>query len=124
MQTSKNPILEIEPYPNDFEYEEFCIALGTLVKQRFPKGYVKCKAENLGWQKRSGQKVFTVDTTDHEERVGRHFLTAFTPPCDWSAKVYSLHSGKGLYIVLSHHDSQGEFYYFTPICKRTYDSLR
>lgn len=124
MTTSKNPILEIEPYPDDFEFEEFCTALGTLVKQRFPAGYVKCKAENLGWQKRSGNKVFTVDTRDHEERVGRLFLNCFTPPCDWSAKVYSLNSGKGLFIVLSHHDSQGEFYYFTPICRETYNKLR
>ena len=58
MTKSKNPILEIEPYPDEAEWEDFCIVLGSYIKQRFQTGYVKCSAENLGWQHRSGYKVF------------------------------------------------------------------
>ena len=50
MTISKKPLLEIDPYPDEFEYEDFVIALGELVKQRFKSGYVKCSAENMGWR--------------------------------------------------------------------------
>ena len=123
MKTSKNPILGIEPYADEFEYEDFCHVLGTMIKQRFKSGYVKCKAENIGWQRRSGYKVFTVDTTDPAVKLARIFLNQFTPNCDWSAEVYSLNEGKGLYFSLSHHDAQGESYYLTPISQRTYQRL-
>lgn len=123
MKISKKPILEIEPYPDEFEYEDFCIALGTLIKQRFKSGYVKCSAENLGWRHLSGYKVFECDTTRDEESVARSFLNSFMPDCDWSARVYSLNSGKGLYFNVSHHDAQGESYYLTPISERTYERL-
>lgn len=120
MKTSKKPLLEIEPYPDEFEYEDFCLALGELIKKRFKSGYVKCRAENLGWQRRSGYKVFTVDPTDPAIRLARIFLNQFTPNCDWCASVYSLNNGKGLYFSLSHHDAQGESYYLTPISRGTY----
>lgn len=124
MTTSKKPLLEIEPYPDEFEFEDFCIALGTLVKERFKSGYVKCTAENLGWQHRSGYKVFECDLDHNEERVARSFLNSFMPNCDWCARVYSMNSGKGLYFSVSHHDAQGESYYLTPISERTYERLR
>ena len=38
MNTSKKPILEIEPYADEVDYVDFCIALGTLIKQRFKTG--------------------------------------------------------------------------------------
>lgn len=123
MTTSKNPILEIEPYPDDFEYEEFCTALGTLVKQRFPAGYVKCKAENLGWQHRSGYKVFEYGTDQDYYKTAIEFLNSFMPKTDWCATVYSLNGGKGLYFSVSHHDAQGESYYLTPISRGTYERL-
>ena len=124
MKTSKNPLLEIEPYPDEFEYEDFCIALGTLVKQRFKSGYVKCSAENLGWQHRSGYKVFEFDEQKLNRRyTAESFLRNFMPNTDWCATVYSLNGGKGLYFSVSHHDAQGESYYLTPISARTYERL-
>ena len=123
MKISKKSLLEIEPYPDEFEYEDFCIALGTLIKQRFKTGYVKCSAENLGWQHRSGYKVFECDIDHNEEKVARSFLNSFMPNTDWCATVYSLNGGKGLYLSVSHHDAQGESYYLTPISARTYERL-
>lgn len=124
MNVSKKPLLEIEPYPDEFEWEDFLIALGTLVKKRFNTGYVKCEANNLGWRHLSGYKVFSCDISNNEERVGGSFLSSFMPDCEWSARVYSLNSGKGLYFSVSHHDAQGESYYLTPISFRTYERLR
>lgn len=123
MTISKKPLLEIEPYPDEFDWELFLQDLGCYIKQRFKSGYVKCQAENIGWQRRSGYKVFTVDTTDPEKKLARVFLNQFTPNCDWCATVYSLNDGKGLYFSLSHHDAQGESYYLTPISQRTYRRL-
>ena len=124
MTISKKPLLEIDPYPDEFEYEDFVISLGELVKQRFKSGYVKCSAENMGWRNLSGYKVFECDTDENSERVGQNFLNSFVPNCDWCASVYSLNGGKGLYFSLSHHDSPtGESYYLTPISERTYDRL-
>lgn len=124
MKTSKNPLLEIEPYADEFEFEDFCIALGTLIKQRFKSGFVKCSAENLGWRHLSGYKVFECVTDRDERSVARDFLFSFMPNCDWCATVYSLNNGKGLYFSVSHHDAMGESYYLTPISERTYKRLR
>ena len=124
MKTSKKPLLEIEPYPDEPEYIEFCIALGMYISERFKTGYVKCSAENLGWQHRSGYKVFKFDTENKSLlAIGREFLNNFMPNTDWCATVYSLNSGKGLYFSVSHHDAQGESYYLTPISARTYERL-
>ena len=123
MKLSKKPILEIEPYADEVDYVDFCIALGALIKERFKTGYVKCNAENLGWQHRSGYKVFECNTDMTNGRVARNFLNSFMPNCDWCATVYSLNSGKGLYFSVSHHDAQGESYYLTPISARTYERL-
>ena len=124
MNTSKKPILEIEPYPDEFEWEAFCVTLGTLVKKRFPTGFVKCQAENLGWRHLSGYKVFACDIYKDNKRAGESFLSSFMPDCEWSATVYSLNGGKGLYFSVSHHDAQGESYYLTPISFRTYERLK
>lgn len=123
MNTSKKTILELEPYADEVDYVDFCIALGTLIKQRFKTGYVKCTAENLGWQHRSGYKVFECDTDQKNGKVARDFLRSFMPDCDWCARVYSLNKGKGLFFSVSHHDAQGECYYLTPISQRTYERL-
>lgn len=123
MKISKNPIVEIDPYPEDPEWEYFCEAVGALVKKRFTTGYVRCNAENLGWQHRSGYKVFKCDTSKSDFETGRQFVLSFTPNCDWCATVYSLNGGKGLYFSVSHHDAQGESYYLTPISERTYERL-
>lgn len=124
MNISKKPLLEIEPYPDEFEWEDFLIALGTLVKKRFSTGFVKCEANNLGWRHLSGYKVFAFNSEANEERAGGSFLSNFMPDCEWSATVYSLNNGKGLYFSVSHHDAQGESYYLTPISFRTYERLR
>lgn len=123
MTISKKPLLEIEPYPDEYDYVDFCIAVGTLVESRFPNGYVKCQADNLGWQHRSGYKVFECDTKQDVYKLGREFLESFMPNTDWCATVYSLNRGKGLYFSVSHHDAQGESYYLTPISERTYNRL-
>ena len=121
---SKKPILEIEPYPDEFEWEGFLISLGTLIKKRFKSGCVKCSAENLGWRHLSGYKVFAFNPNGSERQVAGSFLNSFMPDCEWGARVYSLNRGKGLYFSVSHHDVQGESYYFTPISFRTYERLR
>lgn len=123
MIISKKPILEIEPYAEDFEYFDFCLFIGVLVKKRFKTGFVKCSAENLGWQHRSGYKVFECDIYKDAISVGIQFLDSFMPDCDWCATVHSLNNGKGLYFSVSHHDAQGESYYLTPISRRTYERL-
>lgn len=123
MTVSKKPLLEIEPYPDEFEYEDFCITLGELITQRFTTGYVLCKAENLGWRRISGYKVFECNRSQVVEKVARDFLNSFMPNTDWCATVYSLNGGKGLYFSVSHHDAQGESYYLTPISARTYERL-
>lgn len=124
METSKNPILEIEPYPDSFDYDCFLTALGTYIRERFKTGYVKCQAENMGWQRRSGYKVFKCNVSPMDNReVARDFLDSFMPNTDWCATVYSLNRGKGLYFSVSHHDAQGESYYLTPISERTYNRL-
>lgn len=124
MMISKKPIMEIESYPDEFDWVNFRIALGTLVKKRFPTGYVMCKANNLGWRHLSGYKVFYCDVYKDEKRAGDTFISSFMPDCEWSARVYSLDRGKGLYFSVSHHDSIGESYYLTPISQRTYERLR
>ena len=124
MKISKRPLLEIEPYPDEITWEHFIEYLGFLVKKRFNTGYVKCEAENLGWRHLSGYKVFHINTEADVERLGGSFLTNFMPDCEWSARVYSLNNGKGLYFNVSHHDAQGESYYLTPISFRTYERLR
>ena len=123
MRINKKHILELEPYADELDWEDFCLELGFLIKERFKTGYVKCLAENLGWRHLRGYKVFTVDINDPEEKLARIFLNQFTPNCDWSALVYSLNGGKGLCFKLSHHDAIGETYYLTPISQRTYRSL-
>ena len=123
MKISKKSLLEIEPYPDEFEWEDFCIVLGSLIKQRFQTGYVKCSAENLGWQHRSGYKVFEFEAEPNCKDTAESFLRNFTPNTDWCATVYSLNGGKGLYFSVSHHDAQGESYYLTPISRRTYERL-
>lgn len=123
MKISKKPLLEIEPYADEYDWEDFCISLGTLIKERFKTGYAKCSAENLGWRHLSGYKVFEVDLRGSVDDIAVDFLRNFTPNCDWCATVYSLNSGKGLYFSVSHHDAQGESYYLTPISERTYDRL-
>lgn len=123
MTVSKNPILEIEPYPDEIEWEDFCIVLGSYIKQRFQTGYVKCQAENLGWQHRSGYKVFEFEPKPTCKDTAESFLSNFMPNTDWCATVYSLNGGKGLYFSVSHHDAQGESYYLTPISARTYERL-
>ena len=123
MKISKKPLLELEPYCEEYEWEDFCIVLGSYIKRRFKTGYVKCEAENLGWQHRSGYKVFQFDHEATYRKTAENFLRAFMPDCDWCATVYSLNSGKGLYFSVSHHDAQGESYYLTPISARTYDRL-
>ena len=125
MTISKKPLLDIEPYPDEYEEEDFLIALGALIKQRFKTGYVKCQAENLGWQHRSGYKVFECNADEKRTNytLGIEFLRNFMPNCDWCATVYSLNNGKGLYFSVSHHDAQGESYYLTPISARTYERL-
>ena len=123
MRISKKPLLEIEPYPDEYDFEDFCISLGTLIKERFKSGYVKCSAENLGWRHLSGYKVFEVDVRSSVDDLAEDFLRNFMPNCDWCARVYSLNGGRGLYFSVSHHDAQGEFYYLTPISERTYERL-
>lgn len=123
MKISKKPILEIEPYPDEFEWEDFCVALGVFIKERFKTGYVKCSAENLGWQHRSGYKVFGCNTDQSNYLTAIEFLNKFMPKTDWCATVYSLNGGKGLYFSVSHHDAQGESYYLTPISRGTYMRL-
>lgn len=121
MKISKKPLLEIEPYADEYDWEDFCIALGALIKERFKTGYAKCLVENLGWRHLTGCKVFECDTSKNMIEVAKDFLNSFMPNCDWCATVYSLNSGKGLYFSVSHHDAQGESYYLTPISERTYD---
>lgn len=126
MKISKKPILEIESYPDEFEWEDFLESLGTLVKKRFKTDCVKCTAKNLGWRHLSGYKVFKCDTNRPANEVGAQFISNFMPDCEWSARVYSLNSGKGLYINATHHDNpvSGDEYYLTPISFRTYERLK
>ena len=123
MKTSKKPLLELEPYSEESSWNDFMIALGTLIKQRFTTDYVKCRGENMGWRHLSGYKVFKCDTNRPEDYVAADFLRSFMPDCDWSARVYSLNGGKGLCFIVSHHDAQGEHYYLTPISRGTYERL-
>ena len=125
MTLSKKPLLEIYPYPDEFEYEDFCLSLAELVEKRFKTGYVKCEAKNMGWQRRSGYKVFKIDEQLREEQLGMKFLNNFMPNCEWCAKVYSLNNGKGLCFIVAHHDNpvSGDEYYLTPISERTYERL-
>ena len=124
MTVSKNSVAEVEPYCDEFEWEDFLFVVGTMIKARFKTGYVKCQAENMGWQRRSGYKVFTCDINKPAREVAREFLFSFMPNTDWCATVYSLNRGSGLYFSVSHHDAQGESYYLTPITERTYERLR
>lgn len=123
MTISKKPMAEVEPYCDEFELEGFLFALGTMIKSRFKTGYVKCRAENLGWRHLSGYRVFTCDINRPVKDVARSFLNNFMPDCDWCATVYSLNGGEGLYFNVYHHDAQGESYYLTPISQRTYERL-
>ena len=124
MTVSKFPLIEIDPYPEDPEWEVFCEQIGALVKKRFTTDYVKCQGENLGYRHLSGYKVFKCKHSTSDYETGRDFLFSFMPDTDWCATVYSLNSGKGLYFRVSHHDAQGESYYLTPISERTYERLR
>ena len=123
MTISKRPLMVLEPYSEESDWNSFMIALGALIKRRFTTDYVWCKAENIGWQHVSGYKVFKCDTNRPEDYVAADFLNNFMPNADWSARVYSLGGGKGLYFSVSHHDAQGESYFLTPISARTYERL-
>ena len=121
MTISKKPLMELEPYSEESEWNSFMIALGTLIKQRFTTDYVKCIGENMGWRHLSGYKVFKCNTNRPEDYIAADFLRSFMPNTEWSATVYSLNGGKGLYFSVSHHDAQGESYYLTPISRGTYE---
>lgn len=124
MKIGKRTLLEIEPYADELEYDDFMLMLGEIVAKRFKTGYVKCSAENMGWRNLSGHKVFEFDYNGDFRSIARDFLNGFTPDCDWCATVKSLNDGKGLYFRLSTHDSpMGESYYLTPISERTYERL-
>lgn len=123
MKISKNPILRLEPYADEVDWNSFLVLLGSLVKKRFKTGYVKCRVENQGWRHLSGYKMFECDISKEDNQVGAEFLSEFMPNTDWSATVYSLNRGQGLYFSVSHHDVQGESYYLTPISDRTYEKI-
>lgn len=125
MRTSKKPLLELEAYCDEIEWDDFLLALGTLIKERFTTGFVKCSAEDIGWRHLRGYKAFECNPDPNEWTVARSFLFSFMPNCDYSARVYSLNSGRGLYINVTHHDNpvSGDRYYLTPISQRTYARL-
>ena len=125
MRVSKKPLLELEPYCEDYEWEDFLFSLGVLIRDRFETGYVKCSAENMGWRKLKAYKVFECDINESPINIARNFLFSFMPNCDWSTTVYSLNSGRGLFFTVTHHDNPvgGDRYFLTPISQRTYERL-
>ncbi len=125
MKIGKKLLAQYEPYGDEFAWEDFLYEVGELVKKRFARGYVKCEATNLGWRHLSGFKVFSYDSDQDNTEAARSFLHQFTPDCAWSADVYSLNEGKGLYFRVSHHDAPtGESYYLMPIAQSTYERLK
>lgn len=74
MIISKKPLLELEPYSEECTWNDFMLALGALIKNRFNTGYVKCQAENMGWRHLSGYKVFECDTDKDEDIVAAEFF--------------------------------------------------
>lgn len=123
---SKKPLTSIEPYVNYTEFDLFLEYIGFLVKKRFKTGYVLCEAENMGWQRRSAHKAFVCYTDGSDVHVANQFFSNFMPNCDWSATVYSLNGGKGLYINVKHHDNpvNGDHFYLLPISQRRYEQMK
>lgn len=125
LKEARTLLLDTNNLCDECDWEFFLIELGTLVSQRFTTGYVLCEAENMGWRHLSGYKVFECDLNDTLEDLGRSFLNAFCPDCDWSARVYSYKNDTGLYLNVTHHDNpvSGDDYYLTPIDEETYDKM-
>ena len=123
MEMSSKPIVSYEG-GDEFDFEEFLYEVGLHIQRRFPEGYVMCKAENMGWLRRSGYKKFKFRMDINCIEVARNFLYEFMPDCEWHTKVYSLNRGKGLAFVVQHHDNpvDGDRYYCTPIKESTYNS--
>lgn len=123
MKTTKYPVATYDSSSEDeFAYEDFKITLAPIVEKIFTTGYVKCSAENMGWRRVSGYKVFIFDP---QVRTVSDFLSNFMPDTDWSCQVFRAVNGHGLYFNVTHHDNpvSGDEYYLTPISENTYNRL-
>ena len=126
MVISKSPLLEIDSCADEIEYIRAMTEFGLLVQKRFAKNsYARVKAENMGWSRRSGFKVFEVDRDLYPYETGVDFIGNIAPHSDYRAKVYSL-DGRGFYINILHHDNpvNGDDFYIVPISEKTFDRLK
>tara|TARA_Y100000310_G_scaffold320098_1_gene376158 strand:- start:1407 stop:1868 length:462 start_codon:yes stop_codon:yes gene_type:complete len=112
----KNPItfeeMETQMANGDYYYyawEDFTEYLTELMNK---KTYWRDDAKNMGWQNRSGYKVFEADN-------GSDFIKAISPDTDCVYQIYKHYNG--FKIRISHHDApMGEHHVVKPITEKAY----
>ena len=105
-------LCEGDNYDNDLLWQDMTVELQEQINKKNPNGFWHVKGENLGWQKRSGEKW--IKATD-----SNNLLFQILPKTNCSFQIYNY--GKGLAITNAHHDSQNEIYYLTPCAERSYE---
>ena len=48
-------------FDDEIAWEEFLYTLASYIRARFPSGYAKVNAENMGWRHLSGYKMIKFD---------------------------------------------------------------
>ena len=91
----------------EFEWDDLCDTLSSLIRRKNPDGYWKGRVENFGWRGVDGWSVFFAES-------GLTFLGSILPNTSCNFKIYNY--GKGLALQNFHHDSPWgrEWYYLTP----------
>ena len=110
-------------FDDEIAWEEFLYTLASYIRARFPSGYAKVNAENIGWRHLSGYKMIKFDLDKDYDDLAREFLFQFCPDCEFNAVVFSITNRRGLYFNVTHHDNpvSGDHYYIVPASRRTYE---
>lgn len=86
-----------------YRWKDFTQALTDMLEGGH---YWRDDATNMGWQSRSGHKVFGAET-------GEGFLRAISPDTDCMYRIWK--HGKGFRVRISHHDApMGEHHVIMP----------
>jgi hypothetical protein len=93
-----------------WQWEDFTDYLTELMGEQ---KYWRDDATNMGWQNRTGFKVF-------EAKNGQEFINVISPDTDCHYEITP--HGKGFKIRLSHHDApMGEHHLVTPMTEENYN---
>lgn len=109
IEQAREMIYEDAYYWSD-EWDHFTEWLGELMGEQ---EYWRDDATHMGWQARTGYKVFKAET-------GNEFIRAISPDTECSYTITPHY--KGFKIRISHHDApMGEYHTIRPITEKNYN---